>query len=121
MAVKSPVVNRTVQGAQSVATVAWNLATGDTAVEVDLTDYADRSVQVDGDFGAGTVTVEGSNDGVSWYALRDPQGSSLAFTTAGLKQIMECTLFTRVSLTGSTAANVDVTMCLRKASPKSWS
>lgn len=121
MANKIPVVNRAVQSAQSVAKVTWNLTDTDVGLPIELTDHSDRSVQVDGAFGGGTVTLEGSNDGTNWFTLRDPQGTALSFTTAALKQVMETTLFTRANLTGGAAVNVNVTMCLRIGAPNSWS
>jgi hypothetical protein len=121
MANKAAVVNRAVQGAQSVATAKWVLNDGDVGLPISLTDWADRSVQVDGTFGGGTVTVEGSNDGTNWFTLRDPQGTSLSFTSAGLKQIMETTLFMRANLTSGTTVTVNITVCARMGAPRSWS
>lgn len=122
MATINPTVNRALQGAQSVAKVSWTLAAaGDDGAPVDLTDYADRSVQIQGSFGTGTVTIEGSNDGTNFQTLRDPQGATLSFTAAGLKQVLETTQFIRPKLTGGTAPNVVITMIARKADPKSWS
>ena len=121
MASVNPVVKRAPQGAQSVATAKWVLANADTGVAVDLTDYADRSVQVDGIFGSATVVVEGSNDGTTWFTLRDPQGLTLSFTANGLKQIMETTMYLRASSSGGTGTTVNVTLLARKSSPKAWS
>lgn len=55
----------------------------------------DRSVQVTGTFGGGTVLIEGSNDGVNWVTLNDLSVSALSFTVAGLKQILELTRYIR--------------------------
>lgn len=116
MANKAATLKRTVQGAQSVAKATWVLADGDVGLPIEMTEHADRSVQVDGTFGGGTVTLEGSNDGTNWFTLRDPQGTDLSFTSASLKQVMETTLFTRSNLTGGVSVSVNVTMCLRKSS-----
>src|SRR3990167_3495906 len=60
-------------------------------------DYADRSVQVLGTFGAGgNLRVEGSNDdGTTYAALSDPQGNALNVTAAKVEAISEVTLLTR--------------------------
>jgi hypothetical protein len=121
MAVKSAVVNRSPQGQQAVVTAQWVMANSDTSVPVELTDYADRSVQVTGTFGGATITLEGSNDGTNYVTLRDPQGVALSFTAAGLKQVMETTLYVRASITGGAGSTLTVTLCMRKSDPRSWS
>lgn len=55
----------------------------------------DRSVQVTGTFGGGTVLIEGSNDGVTWFTLNDLSAAALSFTANGLKQILELTRYIR--------------------------
>lgn len=114
-------LNRALQGAQSVASCSWALGNADIGLPIEMTDYADRSVQVEGTFGAATVVIQGSNDGTNFQTLRDPQGVALSFTTAGLKQILETTRLIRVSSSGGTGTAVTVTMVMRKADPKAWS
>lgn len=121
MATVNPTVNRTPQGAMSIFSAAWALGTADTGVAVQMTDFADRSIQVAGTFGGATVVVEGSNDGSNWTTLRDPQGVALSFTSAGLKQILELTMYTRVSSSGGTGTSVTATLVGRQLSPKAWS
>jgi len=84
-------------------TVEWNLTgseTGDFAMQVDAND---RSIQIDGVFAGGSASVEGSNDGVSWYVLNDPQGNPLTFSTPRLEAILEMTSFIRVKSSGVTS------------------
>lgn len=73
---------------------------------------ADRSVQIDGTFGAGgSVSIQGSNDGATFYTLNDAQGAALTFTSAGLKQIVEVTRYIKPVVTagdGTTALNVSM-------------
>lgn len=121
MANINPIVNRALQGAQSVASVTWALGSADTGTPVQMTDYSDRSVQVEGTFGGATVTIQGSNDGVNWETLRDPLGNGLGFTAGGLKQVLEMTVFIRPQSNGGTASAINVTMACRAASPRSWS
>ena len=69
----------------------WDsLTTGDDGQPAGTTGSGDRTVQVQGTFGAsGTVLIEGTLDMLNWYTLRDAANSSLSFGSAGLKTIME--------------------------------
>lgn len=81
-------------------------------------DYADRSVQVKGTFGAnGSVTVEGSNDnGTTYSALTDPQGNAITKTAAGAEQITELMGLTRCNCTaGDANTAISVDFYLRRA------
>ena len=91
-----------------VITATWaTMANGDTGAPVQFDPFADRSFQVTGTFGAGgSATLEGSNDGTNYFALRNPQGTTIAITTAGLIQVLELTLWVRPHVTagdGTTA------------------
>lgn len=68
------------------------LTNGDSGLPTptNIAAYADRTVQIEGTFGAGgTVLIEGSNDAVHWRTLTDPLGNALSITTAGIKQVTE--------------------------------
>lgn len=80
--------------------------------------YQDRSVQVVGTFGAGgSVSIKGSNDGgTTWAILTDPLGNALTFTAAGLKQIVELTDLIRPEVTaGDGTTAIDVWLLARGA------
>ncbi len=84
-------------------TVEWELLgseVGDPAQQVDAND---RSVHVDGTFGGGSVLIEGSNDGVSWFTLNDPQGNPLSFSSPRLEAILEMTSYIRAKANGVTS------------------
>lgn len=121
MATVIPIVVKSVQGAQSIATATWTMGSADTGIEVALSDLADKSVQAAGDFGGATVTVEGSNDGTNYATLKDPAGNPATFTAAGIKQIQEFTLYVRVTTAGGTDSALTVTLAGRKATPLNWS
>lgn len=87
-----------------------------TPSEFEIIEWADRSVQVVGTFNAGTVTIEGSNDGTNWAALTDPQGNALAIKSAKIEQISEITRFVRPRVTAGTGVSVTVIFALRRAS-----
>lgn len=78
--------------------------------------HADRSVQVVGTFGGGTLTMQGSNDGgTTWASLTDPQGNAVAFTAVGIEQITELTALIRPSLSGGDGTtDLDVYVLLRR-------
>jgi hypothetical protein len=68
-------------------TVTWAPG-GAEAVALDL---VDRCVQVVGDFDGGTVAIEGSNDGATYFTLTssDSFGCALAFNAPGLKGVAD--------------------------------
>lgn len=73
---------------------------------------ADRSVQLSGDFGGGTVVIQGSNEPTptNWATLHDSAGDALSFTAAGLEVIVENTLWIRPLASSGSSQNVDVTI-----------
>jgi hypothetical protein len=97
--------------------VTWgSLVNGDAGVAVACGEYADRSVQVTGTFGAGgTVLIEGTLDGSNWLTLTDPQGNALSFTAAKIEAVSEMTelIRPRVSAGDGTTA-IAVTLIGRK-------
>ena len=121
MATIIPVINKTLQGANSIATATWTMGGADTGVPVALTDWYDRSIQISGTFGAATVTIQGSNDGTNWSTLRDPASVALTFTTADIKQLLELSIYLRVITTGGTGTTLSVVMAGRQINPLSWS
>jgi hypothetical protein len=79
------------------------LGNGDdgTVIPTDYLPWLDRTFQVEGTFGAGgTLVIEGSNDGINFHTLTDPQGLALSFTGPGLRQVVEVTLQVRPRVTG---------------------
>ena len=82
--------------------------------------YADRSVQAVGTFGAGgSMTFQGSNDGVNWAALNTAQGAVVALTAATqLKQIVEIPRYIRPFVTaGDGTTSLTAVMVARRANP----
>jgi len=88
--------------------ITWSaLATGDTGRPVQDCGLSDRSVQFTGAFGGATVVLEGSNDGTNWVTLTDPAGVALSFTSAGLKQVLQITRYTRPNVSGGAAVAIN--------------
>lgn len=99
------------------ARVTWaNMANGDIGEEVTLAEYSDRSIQVNGTFGAGgSVSIKGSNDGSTFATLTDPRGTALAITTARIERIEDCTYAIRPEVTaGDGTTALTVTMFCRR-------
>ena len=71
--------------------VTWGaIANGNDGAVWELNDASDNCFSVDGTFGSGgSITLKGSNDGTNYYAVHDPLGNALTFTSAGMKQILE--------------------------------
>ena len=91
----------------------WSdMANGDVGDPIVLTRYNDRTIQVGGTFGVGgTMTLEGSNDGAQWDAMRDVFNVDITATSNKLITLTEVPLYIRPHITagnGSTAITVTV-------------
>jgi hypothetical protein len=100
-------------------TITWaSLTNGgpDSGQPVQRPAMVDRSVQVTGTFGAGgTVVFEGSNDGLNYYTLSNPQNVAISVTTAGITQVTEATAWMRPRITGGDGTtSLTVTVCARR-------
>lgn len=88
------------------------LANGDDGSTATFVGAGDRTVQVTGTFGVGgTVILEGSLDGTTWFGLRDPTSTAISFTAAGLKAILEAVPYIRPRVTagdGTTSITVKI-------------
>lgn len=78
----------------------WVMAQGDVGVRTVFGGFADRTMQIEGIFGGASVALEGSNDGVNFHALTDPQGNVVSLVAAGIKQVTETTMFFRPRIVG---------------------
>lgn len=111
MATINPVITRIKSNGERSFVISWeNLTENDTAAPVELAPHADRSVQMTGSFGAGTVSLEGSNDGVTYAVLEDLGGSAISFSTASLQGVGPLTRYIRPSTPTGTSVDVDVTV-----------
>lgn len=94
--------------------VKWEAVTeNDTCVAVALPHHADRSVQVNGTFGAATIVIQGSNDGTNYVTLNNPADAALSFTGAGLEAILESTAYLKPSISGGTGQSVNIYVHMR--------
>lgn len=101
MATVDPVVTFPFESSLDMAVTTWSpLAADDDGAPVRLAVYSDRSVQVAGAFGGASVTIGGSNDGVTYHALTDTFGSPLTLSAGALKQIIELPVFIKPRVFG---------------------
>ena len=121
MAVVTPViVTNNPPGDGSIITYSWTMVTNlDTGAPMPFAQWADRSVQMSGTWGAGggTITWEGSNDGVTYFALSDPQTNAIAKTADALEQVVEATLWARPRVSVASVTSVVVTLLARRQNP----
>lgn len=115
MAIRNHTVARP-EGDDSVLLLEWTgLLVGDTGSPVQFNKYADRCTQITGTFGVGgSVSMEGSNDGVNWFPVNKMAGGAATFTAAGGGQLLDNPLFMRPNVTaGDGTTNTKVTLVAR--------
>jgi len=93
-----------------------SMANGDSGQPLEMPGSADRTIQVNGTFGTGgNLRLEGSNDGVNYVVLTDPQGNALDITIAKIETITEITRYMRPRVTaGNGSTSLTVTMLVRR-------
>jgi len=88
----------------------WVLTGTDVGKTVKLPRWADRSVECDGTFGGGTITIQGTNKDVpldaDYKALRDAFENTLTFTVADVRAVMPATVHIRPKATGAVTSVV---------------
>ena len=105
-------------GTHDFAQLIWrSLSVSDVGEPFILSQYADRSVQVLGIFGVGgTVVIEGSNDGINYHTLNNPQGNPLSIGLAKMEAVSEIVYAIRPRIVGGDGTtNITVNMLVRKS------
>ena len=69
-------------------------------------------IQFSGTFGAGTVSFQHSNDGVTWYSVADLLGTTIDATAVGIYNFSTAARYLRV-LADANVTNVDALLVLR--------
>ena len=115
MATTNGAVTISPDGDGSVVILSWAaVPNGNDGSPAEYSEYTNKSVQVNGTFGvAGSVSLEGSNDGTNWFVLTRPGATALTFTAAGLAAVVEATKFKPLVTAGdgTTALTVTVFVC----------
>ena len=98
----------------------WTITTaGIDGVPIQYPEYADRTFQCSGTWGAATLAIQGSNDNVTYFTLSNAAGATAAtFTADGMKSVIELPRFIKPILTAVGAgATITVTLVARRANP----
>ena len=106
-----------IDGNHKFMLVTWaNMANGDDGKPFILAEYADRSVQVEGTFGAsGAVVIQGTNDGVNWRTLNDPYSNAINITAQKIEAVSELVVAIRPYISsGDGTTDITVSMLVRK-------
>lgn len=117
MATVPPVTTFPFESSSDVAVTTWaQLAANDDGEPVRLAVYSDRSIQVTGTFGGASVTIGGSNDGVTYHALNDTGSEPLTLTAGALKAIVELPVFIKPRVFGGDGTtNINVILAGRRS------
>lgn len=100
----------------TVLEIKWDgLGDDETSVSVECAGFADKTVAVTGTIGAGTVAIQGSNDGTNFFELTDGIGNTLSFSATGMKLIGENPRYIRVVTDSGDSNDVDVIIYSRRA------
>jgi hypothetical protein len=118
MAVQNATIKQNVttnSGDFAVATYT-SMANGDTGAPLGQHDFIDRVIQFAGTWGSGGTAVwEGSNDGVNWQTLVDPNGNAISLTANGMKQCAYTPVYSRPHMTaGDGTTAIVCTVSLRR-------
>jgi len=101
-------------GVADVYIVQWpSMGNADTGIAIPMSSGSDRSVQIEGTFGAATVVFQCSNDGTNYQTLTDPQGNAISKTSASLEAISELTRFVRPVTSGGTGSVINVSLLVK--------
>jgi hypothetical protein len=120
MATRNAVINRAPSGSRDCVLVTWEgllFSSTDDGSPLEDPGFSDRSVQVVGTLGAGgSVRIEGSNDGVTYHVLTDPQGNALDIASLKIEAVTELTRYIRPRITaGDGTTDLDVILLARRA------
>jgi hypothetical protein len=113
MATVTPTFNNSVTG---VPRVIWEaLATGDTVEAFTMLQQYGlaASVQISGTFGGATVSLEHSNDGVTWFTAEDLFENTVSATANAIYEVSLSSVYFRAAITGGAGDDVDVILVLR--------
>lgn len=95
--------------------VVWkDLHNEDIGDSFEISVPGERSVQFSGVFGGGYASLEGSNDGVNWVTLTDPQGNLISKNGSSLEAVTELTRFVRPVVTGDGSTSIDVCLLVSR-------
>ena len=99
----------------SVRVFTWaGLATsGDIGDTQSAPAYSEKTFTVTGTFtGAPTVALQGSNDNINWFPLKNKQGTAITFAAAGMDTTQDRPLFVRPTLSAGAGGAAITVICV---------
>ena len=95
--------------------ISWDLTgPNESGESIEMPGSSIRSVQIDGTFNGSTCLFEGSNDGVTWFTLTNPQGVAISTSADSLDAIQELTRFVRPTVTGLVEMEITILLLVKK-------
>jgi hypothetical protein len=116
MATVSPAFDFVAAQAAKVPRVTWaDIVTGDTLTAFPVAAQAAvaGAVQFGGTFGGATIGLQVSNDGTTFFDMKDLGGTVITATANALFEFTTAAMYIRPVITGGAANAVDVTVVLR--------
>lgn len=116
MATVSPAFDFVQAQSSKVPRTVWaDIVTGDTINPFVVVAQAAVAgcVQIGGTFGGATVGLQASNDGVTYFDIKDLGGTVISGTSAALFEFTTAAAYLRPVVTGGSGNAVDVIMVLR--------
>lgn len=109
--------NVSARGADAVRLLWTPIATVDTLTGISIggSSTIRGSVQFSGTFGAATVKLQVSNDGTTYFDMKDISGTTISATAAGHFEFQTAAVYLRPAISGGTGDAVTVTVSLRQA------
>ena len=116
MATVSPVFDFVTTQSSKTPRITWaDASTGDTIepFSVDAQTAIAGAVQFAGTFGGATVKLQVSNDGTTYFDMRDLGGTTISATAAALFEFTTAAAYVRPAVSGGSGDDIDVIMVLR--------
>lgn len=116
MATVSPVFDFVPTQSSKTPRITWtDASTGDTLepFSVDAQTAIAGAVQFSGTFGGATAKLQVSNDGVTYFDMRDLGGTTISATAAAMFEFTTAAAYVRPTISGGTGDDVDVIVVLR--------
>lgn len=80
------------------------IAQGDTAAAIPIPSLADKTIQVVGTFGGGSISIQGALESdlatAVFTELTNPQGDALSYSAAGIDTVLQNVYWIKPVLTG---------------------
>jgi hypothetical protein len=116
MATVSPAIDFVSAQAAKVPRVSWaGIVTGDTINALPIAAQAAiaGAVQFSGTFGGATIGLQVSNDGTTYFDMKDLGGTVITATAAALFEFTTAAMFIRPVIASGSGNSVNVTLMMR--------